>query len=635
MMKHYRMMLSLGLTLLLLVGGALPGLAEESRLPELESGKVVLTWTELKALLDEIETLKQAQEQPDDQAEQPPVEFVVTQTRFNGTIETDRARFDGEFAGHVFKHGWVTIPLFSGALGIERIEAQSAKSDGAETPSAASRQPAAKLVRDSEGYALVAAGPGSFTGRVTFYAPVQTENLLSTLEFEPPAAVINRVSVRIPEADVDVVETAPAGRIVQTDAATTYQAFLSRDDTLKLVWKQAQAAGIRRKSRAVVHALAAIEKTALTVSATVTLEHVTEIEQIVFQLPPEVEILDVSSADIERWYTEPSEQGQRIRIAGAREPQTPIVVRMTYRTPLPDLPAQVSVPVARLEGVETLNGYLGLEVSGNLEVTPDAAQHGVQIAANALPAELWRDSASPLLLGYEFHDPGFQAGLRIKSFQELQTVVANVDVVDCVTHRTLAGKSITRVRYVIRNNDRQFLTLRLPEDSRIWQVFLDGAAVKPAQKQSGDILIPLKKSAAAGDRLQAFTVELGYITEVSKLSLKGELVSELPALDIPSTHLRWTLYLPEDYEYTNFEGPLKQVEQFSPAAAALPDAPPQIEIPTQGKRVLFEKYLVVDETPYVRGKYGQYLGDDIFLSVQPRDMNVLQQVKPGYESWGR
>ena len=59
---------------------------------------------------------------------------------------------------------------------------------------------------------------------------------------------------------------------------------------------------------------------------------------------------------------------------------------------------------------------------------------------------------------------------------------------------------------------------------------------------------------------------------------------------------------------------MKQVAQF--AAALDANAKTMIDIPLQGKQFLFEKFLLVDETPYVRGKYGQHLGDDIFLSVR-------------------
>ena len=160
------------------------------------------------------------------------------------------------------------------------------------------------------------------------------------------------------------------------------------------------------------------------------------------------------------------------------------------------------------------------------------------------------------------------------------------------------------------------------------RLFLDGIPIKPAQKKAGEILFPMKKSTTEGEGLQSFLIEFSYITEVSKLTLKGEFLNELPGLDLPVSLLKWTLYLPEDYEYTNFGGPLKQVTEFSSSKIDVDSTKVQIDIPIQGKQFLFEKYLVVDETPYVRGKYGQHLGDDIFLSVQPGNMQTLQKVTP-------
>jgi len=82
-------------------------------------------------------------------------------------------------------------------------------------------------------------------------------------------------------------------------------------------------------------------------------------------------------------------------------------------------------------------------------------------------------------------------------------------------------------------------------------------------------------------------------------------------IDIPANYLRWSLFLPEYYEYSRFEGPLKQVAAFSKQDPAASEFKSRIDIPAQGRSFLFEKYLIVDEKPYVRGKYGQYLGDDI------------------------
>jgi hypothetical protein len=82
-------------------------------------------------------------------------------------------------------------------------------------------------------------------------------------------------------------------------------------------------------------------------------------------------------------------------------------------------------------------------------------------------------------------------------------------------------------------------------------------------KETGEMLIPMKKSPSQGEEFRSFLIEIGYITEVSKLSLKGDIGNQLPRIDIPSSYLRWRLYLPEYYGYTKFEGPLKQVQEFS------------------------------------------------------------------------
>jgi len=88
---------------------------------------------------------------------------------------------------------------------------------------------------------------------------------------------------------------------------------------------------------------------------------------------------------------------------------------------------------------------------------------------------------------------------------------------------------------------------------------------------------------------------------------------------IPISYRRWTLYLPKYYEYSKFEGLLKQVKQFS---KTVEKHQAQINIPTQGQQFLFEKHLIVDGRPYVRGKYGQFLGDDIFLSLPSRTFGI-------------
>jgi len=618
---------------------------QEFSLPELESGRIVLTWSELKSVLDELETLKREldtlkrnAEDKDSQEEKdllPPMEYTILESHLRGTTEGKRVRFESTTTIQVFKTGWSSIRLLPEQMGIESVHI--ALADTVPERSAwisrtqseeESLPPTAQIVRGQDGYYVLARGPGKFSVTVTFYAPVHVENLVHTLVIAPPTAVINRIDLEIPEKGVHIDQMFPSGRITETEENTSIQTVLNKNDELRLVWKIDKDTGLYRKHSAAINSLVSVEKSAITIASTIVLQHLTSLDQVALLLPKNVDILNVTSAVIERWTVDQTEDAQRIMLAGQPDRRIPVELTLAYRMPLPELPAQVDIPIFRVEGVEILEGFVGIEVLGNLDVTPGNAQNTFLIPAKNLPDTLWQSTSSPLLHGYEFHDTGFTAVLDIKHYQEIQTVVANVDLVECVTHRTLAGKSMSRVRYFIRNNDRQFLMLSLPANSRIWQAFLDGEPVKPAQKATGEVLIPMKKSTTQGEDLQSFTIEIGYVTEVNKLSLKGDLLSELPGIDIPMSHLRWTLFLPDDYEYTNFEGPLKHVAEFSPASVDIAATKPHIDIPMQGKQFLFENFLMIDEAPYVRGKYGQYLGDDIYLAVQPQNMQTLQQVTP-------
>jgi len=585
-------------------------LAEETSRAEL--GKVVLSWEEIKKMLSEIDTLKQdikrlKDEQAKAKKEPLPVTHSITESHFSGEVKGKSAQFSAKFSVQILKEGWVKIPFFQNDVGIETITINNGE------------QQFAQFVREPQGYYLVAKGPKTLTLEVSFRVPIQVKELTYSLSFTPPRAVINHISLRIPEKGVNVVQMTSHSQLIQEDEVTTIESVLSERDPLKLSWKVEKDSSINRKSQAVLHSLASVNKSDIFVLSSIILKHLTSLDKVAFRLPLNVEILNVTSLHIEQWSTEKLADAQVIKIAGQSDPRTELKIDLSYRLRLSALPAELAMPTVAIIGTDSLEGFLGVEAVGNIEVNSKQVKNGVLIPAKNIPKLLWQKASNPLLYGYQFYGNSFNPSVNIRGFQEIQTVVANVDLVDGVTHRTLEGKSITRLLYFIRNNDRQFLTLTLPKNSRIWQAFLNGKPVKPAQKDSGEILIPMKKSSSQGGELESFSIEIGYITEVNKLTLKGDIQNQLPAIDIPISYLRWTLYLPEYYEYSKFEGLLKQVKQFS---KTVKKHQTQINIPTQGQQFLFEKHLIVDGRPYVRGKYGQFLGDDIFLSLHSQRFEI-------------
>jgi hypothetical protein len=573
-----------------------------------QSSKVTLSWQEMKQLLNEIDTLKQ--EIKNLKAEQAkaksikkeplPISYSITESLFSGEVQGKSAKFSGKFSVQILTDDWVKIPFFQNDVAIEAITINETS------------KTKAQFMSNNQGYYLLANGAETLNIEISFRVPIQVNELTYSLAFIPPPSVINNISLRIPEKTINILETSSNSQITQENEFTTIKSILSEADSLKLNWQVEKDNSINRKSQAIVHSLASVNKSDILISSSITLKYIQSLNKLAFRLPLNVELLNVRSLDIEQWSTEKLINAQVIKIAGQSEPPTEFKIDLSYQLRLSELPIETVIPTVEIIGTDTLEGFLGVEAVGNIEVNSKQIKNGILIPAKNIPKTLWQKASNPLLYGYQFYGNNFSSLLKIRGFQEIQTVVANVDFVDGVTHRTLEGKSITRLVYFIRNNDRQFLTLTLPKDSHIWQAFINGKPIKPAQKDSGEILIPMKKSNSQGGELESFSIEIGYITEVNKLTLKGYIQNQLPAIDIPISYLSWTLYLPSYYEYSKFEGLLKQVKQFS---KTIEKPQTQINIPTQGQKFLFEKYLIVNGRPYVHGKYGQFLGDDIFLSL--------------------
>lgn len=298
----------------------------------------------------------------------------------------------------MLKDGWVTIPFFPGSIGIETVRVDLA--DGSsqslpeliQTPTVDNRdhdRRTAQFVRDTKGYSLIARGPGVFTIQATFCIPLGIEDLIHTLTFIPPPSVINRVTLRIPEKGVRLIQTEPAGRVDQSDNETAFQAVLSQSDVLKLSWRIEKDAGIVRKTQATLHSLTTIDKSAVTVFSKAVLKHIGSLDQIAFHVPSDVEIINVTSPNIDRWYVEQAGKSQVIRIAGQSDRHADVEISLSYRVQVPALPAQISIPMVEVHGVDMLDGFVGVEINGNLEAVAESVKNGSLIPAKNLPKTLW------------------------------------------------------------------------------------------------------------------------------------------------------------------------------------------------------------------------------------------------------
>jgi hypothetical protein len=156
-----------------------------------------------------------------------------------------------------------------------------------------------------------------------------------------------------------------------------------------------------------------------------------------------------------------------------------------------------------------------------------------------------------------------------------------VTLLDRTTARTTwnrEGRRLTSVRYQIRNNRRQFLKLKLPESAELWSASVAGRAVQPAQAPDGRVMIPLIRSQEENGALAGYELEVVYVEDGPAADRRGRgtFRAELPAADVPSTYVAWTVHSPSRAKVRrrSYDGTLEHVDELAPPLAAPAHAAP-------------------------------------------------------------
>ncbi|HVQ28672.1 MAG TPA: hypothetical protein VMV21_03785, partial [Vicinamibacteria bacterium] len=111
-------------------------------------------------------------------------------------------------------------------------------------------------------------------------------------------------------------------------------------------------------------------------------------------------------------------------------------------------------------------------------------------------------------------------------------LVAIIEEARYQTLLTEDGKSLVRARYAVRNNQRTFLAVTLPEGGALWSAAISGRPVRPGRSPEGALLLPLEKT-RAGEEAPAFVAEIVYFQRGPAWSDRGHVALPLPALDLP------------------------------------------------------------------------------------------------------
>jgi hypothetical protein len=599
-----------------------------SAAPNLNSpgGEVTLPWNDFQSLY-------QKGLAPEKAPEKSPLDYTLDRAVYNGRLvgkgEDAYGLFKLTVRGNVHKDkGWVTVPLLSTGAAL-----RSAKIDGKD----------AAIFLQNGYYTLITDKTGAFTADLEFSTSLFTADGETGLSLPMAPSGATEVSFTVDDDDALDFEIAGArGQTATTNGRSrTVTAAVPSLGALAVSWQRALPAEVAEAAKtarvyAETNVLFGVSEGVVQGTARVnyTILH-KGVDTLRVELPADVTVLDVQGPGLREWT-------QALGAPGAAGTNI-ITVRLNYEALGAyllsvdyerGLTATSVLPTPKVLDVTREKTWIGVDARSALELVSTGATGAVPVDVRELPASLVGQTDFPVLLAWKARGGDVKIPLEVKSHPDVDMLVTLVDSAVADTLVTPDGRRMTRVRYGVRNNRKQFLRLSLPEGAEVWSASVAGRGVKVAAGEGGGVLVPLVRSDASGGALTGFLVELIYVENGAPLADgRGELRVELPRADVPTSQLQWTVYFPEDAKISkkHHDGTVRQVEYFSSAPQLPSDArvgpqaqgnvqraannqdgagalgqgvePVRVELPLAGQVHTYEKMLVLDEPLWVSFGY--------------------------------
>ncbi|MCC6824029.1 MAG: hypothetical protein IT579_25215, partial [Verrucomicrobia subdivision 3 bacterium] len=226
------------------------------------------------------------------------------------------------------------------------------------------------------------------------------------------------------------------------------------------------------------------------------------------------------------------------------------VLTVTWEWPKDSRTNLVALAGVEALGVERESGSLVLVAKPPLQVAERSVGELLnKIDVGELPAWTGRAPESAVL-AYHYVRPGYRLLVEARRYAEAEVLQALVDSARFTTVVSDDGQTMTEASLSVRNNGRQHLEIELPRGATVWSAFVAGEPVRPSKRQ-GRLLLPLERDSASDAPI---SVELTYVSEDEFPRRSGHVALASPKFDVPMKNTRWDLFLPPDYDYSDFTG---------------------------------------------------------------------------------
>lgn len=446
-----------------------------------EEGKVTLPvsmWEQMLATLEQ-----------DREPDRSPVPVCPIQRKIEGTFRKGlfQATLTASFEV-LDTRGHIRVPLLDGAASVGEVLLNNQRTS---------------LLREGGMYTLGVDQPGNYTVRVKFYWGREQDRFARKLRFRLPDSGATELSVLIPERSIEAKLT--QGALVSQQATPQGTRLVGHLDasgvfdlswTRKLTHKAAQA--LRMEAR--LYTLFTIQEAIVGGVAVFDLTLLEgETDRVDLRLPGDIEVIRVEGDAVLQWRTESGEAGEGLTVLLRHLVEDRVRVAVHFQFPADEVkPVRLRMPLPPADAETT--GALGVHGPAGLNVKVAETRQAQELTLRDLPPELTDLASSPLLFGFRFTKAP-EITLAVARHEEVELTSTLIDEIQASSLLIEDGTEVTKLKLRIRNNTRQYLTMRLPEGAVLTHSLIDGRPVRPAYKRNGareSLLFPLRQSERIG-----------------------------------------------------------------------------------------------------------------------------------------
>ena len=490
-----------------------------------QDGWVVLPIEEYRALR------ARANATPPDPAP-PPLDATLSRVDYDLRIIGDTVTGQARLTIDVLKQGWVAVQVPAGML------IRDARLDGSPT-----------AIVDGEPPRILIARAGRSTLNLGVVVPLTSSAGTESMTLPGPGCALSAVTLTIPRTSVDL--SVSGGFIAEQSESggeSRWVAYGTPGRPLTFSWKRKaddRRSTLPLKTRARITELVALGEDSTQITTSVRVEVTQGVaRQSLVALPEGMVVNQVAGANVSDWIVDSG-----VLTVTFLEPiatDTSFLLTGEVHAPREGL---IAVPLVRVPSADRETGGVAVDVVGAGEIG-ERQPRGLEPADPSDLGDIIAGRESPSMAAFQFTPVKGEAprGLtvHVSRYTPQAVLVANVEEARYDALLGEDGKSLIRVRYAVRNNQRSFLAVTLPPQAVLWSASLAGRPIRPGLTADGALLLPLEKG-RTNQEAPTFVVEITYLQRGEAWGDKGGARVDLAAADLPIARTGLTLHYSPKY----------------------------------------------------------------------------------------